>query len=101
MGQEVHARLHHRGHVNRKLFALEIPEAAAAGLEPDSDLYLDGSRAGVITSRARLPAEGVVRAVAMLRYKQVAEQPPLAARPGGPAEIRVRPLATDLGAPRS
>lgn len=101
VGQEVHARLHHRGHVNRKLCALSIPEATAAHLQTGAELYVEGEAVGQLTSLARLPQQGERRGIAMVRWAQVSAGLPLATTPDGPAELRLLPLATDLGAGRA
>lgn len=98
VGQEVHVRLHHRGHVNRKLCALRIPEVTAKHLQPSAELYAEGEAVGHLTSLARLPVEGERAGIALVRYTQVAAGEPLSASPQGPADLRLLTLATDLGA---
>jgi folate-binding protein YgfZ len=98
VGQEVHARLHHRGHVNRKLCGLLLPEAAAARLAPGAELFAGGAAVGRLTSLARLPEGGQRRGIALLRWEPLAAGVPLATAPDGPAELRTVALATDLGA---
>jgi folate-binding protein YgfZ len=98
VGQEVHARLHYRGHVNRKLGALRVPEAQAAELAPGAQLYAAGAAVGRLTSLARLPREGTRAGIALLRLETLQAGVPLAAAPEGPAAIRTAALATDLGA---
>jgi folate-binding protein YgfZ len=56
-GQEPIARLHHRGHVNRRLRVLEV---ASAG--PGDEIELDGKAVGRVTSAAPGLALGYVRA---------------------------------------
>ena len=100
VGQEIHARMHYRGHPNRQLAALAIPETTAEGLAVGSEVFHEGQAVGPVTSLARLSAEGTRRAIAMLRYPVVREAPPLAAGPAQGADIAILPLATALGAPR-
>lgn len=100
VGQEVHARLHYRGRVNQKLVAVEIPAAAAGGTVPGAELFLDGDRVGVLTSLARLPDPGARRGIAMMRIKALADLPAVSFSPDGASEVRLLPLATDLGAAR-
>jgi len=98
VGQEVHARLHHRGHVNRKLCAVTLPEARAAALQPNADLFAAGQLAGVLTSLARLGRAGERRGIALVRWQHLQTAAPLAVAPDAPADIRLSALATDLGA---
>jgi folate-binding protein YgfZ len=98
VGQEVHARLHYRGHVNRKLCAVVLPAEDAQALAPGAELYAAGEAVGRLTSLARLPVAGERRGIAMVRYKVLEAGTPLAATPAGPATLRTAPLATDLGA---
>jgi folate-binding protein YgfZ len=101
VGQEVHARLHHRGHVNRKLCAVTLPEAAAQGAQPGDRLYADGEAVGGLTSLARLPVDGQRRGIAVMRWQALQDGAPLALAPDGPAAVRPLALATDLGAARA
>jgi folate-binding Fe-S cluster repair protein YgfZ len=103
VGQEVHARQHYRGHANRKLVAVRVPEESAASLRGGASLYLDGEEAGRLTSFARLarPARegGTERSgIALVRHTVAASRPLLAARRDAQPSISVGPLATDLGA---
>jgi folate-binding protein YgfZ len=136
LGQEVHARLHYRGHVNRKLMGFELPEAAARVLAPGAALHVPGGGAaaaldkpgehgepgehggdggagqaaegqgarggpaGRVTSLARLAVDGARRGIAMVRYPSSGLPAVLAAAPGGPAEVRLFSLPSDLGAGR-
>ena len=96
VGQEIHARMHYRGHPNRKLMALEIPAEAAAGLAPGAALYAGDEAVGQVTSLTRTARDGVHRAIAMVRYRIVQEGTALATAPGGAATLLLLPLATDL-----
>jgi folate-binding protein YgfZ len=100
VGQEIHARMHYRGHPNRKLVAVTIPEAAAARLNVGGDLYEGPEVAGHLTSLAQRGRNGVRAGIAMIRYPLAAERIALAAVAGGPAEVAVAPVATDLGSAR-
>jgi len=115
VGQEIHARQHHRGHANRKLVTVDVPEAAAAALSPDSlspdsppavRLFEGGEDVGRITSLARLarPAgaggTSVRRGIAMVRFATAAAKPTLALAAGQPATVTVSSVATDLGVTR-
>jgi tRNA-modifying protein YgfZ len=55
-GQEPVARLHHRGHPNRRLRRLEVPAA-----KPGDEIELDGKVVGRVTSAVRGKALGYVR----------------------------------------
>ncbi len=98
VGQEIHARLHYRGQVNRKLVGLEIPESLAGGLAAGSELFDEESPAGALTSMARLPREGVRRGIAMVRQEQAFGLQDLSPASGAPPAIKLHPLASDLGA---
>jgi folate-binding protein YgfZ len=100
VGQEPHARMQHRGHPNRKLVAVHLPEAAAAGLAAGSPLFRGDEPVGTLTSLARTPLAGERRGIALIRYTVVAEGVALAPRAGDAALVRLFPLATDLGAAR-
>ncbi len=112
VGQEVHARQHYRGHANRKLVAVDVPEGA--GLQAGARLFLGGEDVGALTSLSRLArpraggtqaggtqagsAEPVRRGIAVVRYAAAGAGLALSPRADGPATIAVGPLATDLGA---
>lgn len=57
VGQEAMAKIHLRGKVNRRLRALESPEA----LEPGTELFSDSEQVGVVTSAAGTKALGMLR----------------------------------------
>jgi aminomethyltransferase len=101
VGQEIHARLHFRGHPNRKLVALRLPAALAEGLASEAALYAGGQHVGRITSLARLARKGLRAGIGLLRYQVTQERPRLALAPDGEAAIDLAPVATDLGAPRA
>ena len=56
-GQEPMARLHYRGHVNRKLRVLELE----GDVEPGAEIAYDGKVVGRVTSAAQRHALGYVR----------------------------------------
>lgn len=100
LGQETHARMHYRGHPNRKLVALEIPEAAAASMGAGDEIFRDDGPVGTLTSLARQSRGGMRRAIAMVRFQAIGEASHFSARPGAPADIAHSRLASDLpGAP--
>ncbi|MBI3992401.1 MAG: hypothetical protein HY342_03940, partial [Candidatus Lambdaproteobacteria bacterium] len=101
VGQEIHARLHFRGHPNRKLVALRLPATLAQGLAAGATLYAEGQSVGRITSLSRLERRGQRAGIGLLRYQVTQERPRLAAAPDGEAAIVLAPVATDLGAPRA
>jgi folate-binding protein YgfZ len=88
VGQEVMARLHFRGHVNRVLRTLAFdgdpdPTALVGG-----DVMVDGKRIGTVTSAGRSPARGVI-GIALARV-----EPDAGARVvvGEHAEARLGPV---------
>jgi folate-binding protein YgfZ len=100
VGQEIHARMHHRGHPNRKLVAIDLPELAAAGLAAGSPLFHQGQPAGHMTSLARLSREGRRRGIALVRHAVAQAKAPLALDAESPAVAVLLPLCTDLGVGR-
>jgi folate-binding protein YgfZ len=100
VGQEIHARMHYRGHPNRKLVAVILPDAAAAGLRAGSDLFQAGRPGGQLTSLSRRAREGLRAGIALVRYPLAAERTPLAVSADGPSLVTLRPVATDLGTAR-
>jgi folate-binding protein YgfZ len=60
-GQEVVARIHYRGHVNRHLRGLRLVGASAdPAFAVGAPLFHEGRRAGVVTSRADSPRLGPI-----------------------------------------
>lgn len=98
VGQEIHARMHYRGHPNRKLACVDLPAEAAGDLAPGDELFLDGKAIGTLTSLSRLERGGLRRGIAMLRYQELQQWPSLAVVAGGTAQAATSPLASDLGA---
>ena len=77
-GQEPVARLHYRGHPNRRLRVVELEDVP----EYDAPLLHDGREVGRVTSAARRP-DGSVVALAYVRMEVPADAPlALAARAG-------------------
>ncbi|MCZ6843338.1 MAG: hypothetical protein O7G32_10975 [SAR324 cluster bacterium] len=101
VGQEIHARMHYRGHANRKLTGVTIPEQDAAGLTAGSELYLEQRAVGALTSLSRLVREGQRRGIAMLRCADIQERPLLAVTAGGPTRVALWALSSDLGVARA
>jgi folate-binding protein YgfZ len=67
-GQEPIARLHHRGHANRGLRLLALPERP----EPEAEVVHEGKAVGRITSAASSPEHGAV-ALAYVRVEVPAD----------------------------
>ena len=97
VGQEIHARMHHRGHPNRKLVVVEWPETHTPALNPGSALFHDGTEVGRITSQNQVPVDGKRRAIAMVRYTAVKQGALLAAAIDEAPAISMTPLRSDLG----
>ena len=57
-GQEVLARIHYRGKVNRRLVGLRLADGAAGGLEAGQRLLSGEREIGAVTSAARSPRIG-------------------------------------------
>lgn len=109
-GQEVVARIHHRGKVNRHLRGLRFapgrettspgPEStsATAGtaslpVAPGTELYAEGRSRAVVTSAVRSPRHGVI-ALAYVR-RELGPGDELALEPDGEAACRVVELPFD------
>ncbi len=92
-GQEVVARIHYRGHVNRILRGLRFdgPPDAAASFD-GAELYEGDRSVGRVTSVAVHPALGAIG----LGYVRREVEPPakLAIEPGGPAVCAIDKLRT-------
>ena len=88
VGQEIHARQHYRGHANRKLVAVSVPESAAAGLRVGAPLFLGAEEAGKLTSLSKLARSAgaagapVRQGIALVRYA-VADRAARSGAPGG------------------
>lgn len=80
-GQEVIARILHRGHVNRRLVGLRYPE----GLDPTpGPLFAGDKEAGRVSSAARSPSLGGI-GLALLHTKHAIGASLQLGAPGGPA----------------
>ncbi len=60
VGQEVVARLHFRGHVNRVLRRLEISADVDPAALPGTEVRYEDGKVGAVTSAARSPRAGVI-----------------------------------------
>jgi folate-binding protein YgfZ len=108
VGQEIHARMHYRGHPNRKLVSVDLPEAAAAGMASGAALYHEGQPAGTLTSLARLARDLEFRqgrapgrrGMAMIRYPLATANAALSPQPDAAPVIVTAPVASDLGSAR-
>lgn len=65
LGQEIVERVRSRGHVNKRLAALEF--AAESGVGAGAKISVDGKEVGEVTSAARSPRFGTVRAIGLMR----------------------------------
>lgn len=59
-GQEVVARIHHRGKVNRHLRGLRPEDDAASPVEPGDELFSEGRSRATVTSAVRSPRLGLL-----------------------------------------
>jgi folate-binding protein YgfZ len=94
-GQEVVARIHYRGHVNRRLAGLARPDGPPASqdiepLRPGAELYDGDRRVGVVSSVAVSHRLGPI-ALGMIR-REVEPGATLSTSPGGPGAVEVRAL---------
>ena len=86
LGQEVVARIHYRGGVNRRLVALRFP----AGSEPPAagaTLLADGRPAGTVGSALRAPAAGRPLGLAIVHQRAAEPGTRLEVAGGGEAEV--------------
>lgn len=97
VGQEIHARMHYRGHPNHKLCRLDLPAAAATGLALEAPLFQNGQQVGQVVALARWPRQGRLAAMAWLRYTVFQAAAPVSLSADGPPQGNISPLATDLG----
>ncbi|MBX3472482.1 MAG: folate-binding protein YgfZ [Planctomycetes bacterium] len=81
LGQEVIARIAHRGHVNRVLAAVRLAGDPAAAQVP---LLRDGKEVGAVTTWARSPRAGAAVGLGLLHRKHADPGTPLEAGAGGP-----------------
>ena len=94
-GQEVVARLHYRGHVNRVLRGLRpvagdaaMPATDLRGFAPGAVLEVDGRPAGVITSAVRSPRLGPIG----LGYVRTTVEPEETVAAAGSGDVEVLAL---------
>ena len=97
VGQEIHARMHYRGHPNRKLVAVEVSAATAAQVTTGAELFHGEKAIGTLTSLAKHDHEGRRRGIALLRYDALQENLAFSLQANGEAEVTWHPLATDIG----
>ena len=91
VGQEPHARMYHRGHPNRILVGLMVPERAG---KPSigADLYLNSEQAGQLTSLSSIRKDGICRGIGMIRHSASKTGMPLTLEPGSRIMIEQWPL---------
>lgn len=88
-GQEVVARIHYRGHVNRHLRGLRFPDGRGEPA-PETTLYDGAKEVGRVTSGAVSPRLGPI-ALGYVR-REIEPGSSLATAPSGAAEVRVEAL---------
>ena len=88
LGQEVVARLHFRGQVSRMLRALEFESDEPP--PPGTPLIYEGREAGRVTSSGRLPAQGRVVGIGLLKRR--AMEPGTRLQVEGRGEVVVRAM---------
>lgn len=89
-GQEVVARIHYRGHVNRHLRGLRLPGPGEGELARGEELYRDARAVGTVTSSARSPRLGPIGLGYVRREVGPGER--LARTPEGHPEVEVLEL---------
>jgi aminomethyltransferase len=95
VGQEVLARIHNLGHVNRALARVDTAAEAAQRAALPIALVRDGREAGRLTSVARLPGEARAVGLALVRAEGAAPGAAYEARPAGgaaPFAVTIRDL---------
>ncbi len=93
LGQEVVARIHHRGGVQRLLRGLVF--APGAGDPIGGKLLHDGREAGLVTSAVESPARGRILGLAVLHQRAAEPGTRIGIAGGGDAEVVALPF--DLG----
>lgn len=89
-GQEVVAKIHYRGRVNRRLLGLRFEDGAEDPPERGREYY-DGDRSRAeVTTGVRSPGLGVVALALVHRDAEAGDE--LSAEPGGPPACRVAEL---------
>ncbi|MFQ5688994.1 MAG: YgfZ/GcvT domain-containing protein [Gemmatimonadota bacterium] len=86
-GQEVVARLHYRGHVNRLLRGLDYSEHSTAPPRPGDRVYFEGRAVGHVTTAALSPRFGPI-ALGYVR-NSIAPEALVSAAPDAAACVRV------------
>ena len=93
LGQEVIARIHYRGQVNRLLRGLRLPAAADVdALADGSELRLEGRPVGTLSSAVRSPALGAPLALAILHRRGAEPGTRVELATGGEAEVVALPF---------
>lgn len=91
-GQEVVARIHYRGRVNRHLRGLRLPEGADLPAEGTA-LFREGRERGTVTTALRSPRIGPVALAFVRREVEVGSEVGIGAEDGPPARVEELPLA--------
>jgi aminomethyltransferase len=92
LGQEVVARIHYRGGVNRGLRGLRLTLPAGASPAPGATLLHDGRPAGRLGSAVRSPAAGGWIGLSVLHLRAGEPGTALAIEGGGEAEVVALPF---------
>lgn len=103
IGQEIHARMHYRGHPNRKLCAVKIPEipetpAVKGSTIPaiGTELFAGGEQRGELKSLSQTARNGFRMGIAEVRYKVLEESLPVSLGAEEGAALELLALATDM-----
>lgn len=95
-GQEVLARIHYRGHVNRHLRGVRLAgPTTGVPLSPGDDLTLDGKKIGTLTSAALSPVYGWI-GLGYVRHEIEPGTRIIVQRDGNDADIPLSASVTDL-----
>jgi len=99
LGQEIVERVRSRGALHKKIMALAIVGDSVP--DPQTEVQSNGEKAGILYSAAYSPAEGRVRALALMRVDFVERNRPLEVN-GAPAQVvQIRAAANVPAAPGS
>lgn len=95
-GQEVLARIHYRGHVNRHLWGVQVMGSETGDLlRAGDELTADGKVVGTVTSAALSPVHGLI-GMGYLR-REIEPGAEIVVRPGGQdTDIPIYAIATSL-----
>ncbi|MGH7540660.1 MAG: YgfZ/GcvT domain-containing protein, partial [Gemmatimonadota bacterium] len=85
-GQEVVARIHYRGHVNRLLRGLRSGDPGSS-LDPGASLFRGDREVGDVRTAVRSPRQGSIALAYVRREVEPGER--LALGPGGPPAVEV------------